>query len=242
MQIMAQIVGTSGDDNLTGVKGEANTIWGDTNGTADPSTILGNDTLTGGANSPDNTIYGDAQILQGKGTTGGNDTLVGGAHSINTLVGDSDSTFGAPTGGNDTLIGGTGGTNYLIGDFVTPGGQDTGGADRLVSADRTTDYMWGDFQNVGGGNTLGGADTFVFDTRNGQDVIYDFSSAQGDIIEISSGKGGHAVTSISDLNIQLVDTNGDNVPDSSQIVFDSHDTVTVMNDTTLTASDFHFVA
>ena len=104
------IIGTGGNDNLKGVNGEANLIFGDTDGTADPSTLLGNDTLSGGNNSPDNTIYGDAQTLQGDGTTGGNDTLIGGADSTNTLVGDANSNFGAPTGGNDTLIGGKGGT------------------------------------------------------------------------------------------------------------------------------------
>ena len=54
---MAKIVGSGFDDTLVGVKKEANTIYGDTDGTADPVTPVGNDTLTGGVNSPQgNTI------------------------------------------------------------------------------------------------------------------------------------------------------------------------------------------
>ena len=226
---MAKIVGTPFNDDLKGVNGEPNLIFGDTDGTADPATQLGNDILRGGNNSPDNTIYGDAQDLMGAGTTGGDDTLIGGADSTNTLVGDANSNLGAPTGGNDTLIGGKGGTNTLVGDFIDVTAGADGGNDRLVSADKTTDYMWGDWQTESGGTHTGGADTFVFDKSNGEDFIYDFAQGQ-DIIELDLGKK----LSFSDLNIEVVGSD-------SVIHLSADDSVTVAGVTALTADDFLFV-
>jgi hypothetical protein len=288
--MMAKIVGTSGNDDLHGVNGQPNLIYGDTDGTADPTTQLGNDIITGGANSPDNTIYGDADALMGHGTTGGNDTVIGGANSTNTLVGDSNSNDGAPQGGNDTLIGGTnsantligdivnagagalggddtliggtGGTNNLIGDFASAGGSADGGNDRLVSAANTTDIMWGDFQTVEHpqtGMNTGGADTFVFGPKNGNDFIIDFQKGV-DMIELDSSPthvpvhaaahipagAGNFPQTFADLNIQIVDANGDGIADASVIQFDAHNSVQVNgfdgSDAahTLEASDFLF--
>jgi Ca2+-binding RTX toxin-like protein len=95
---MAKIVGTSGNDILNGVNGTDNLIYGDSDGTIDPSGGIGNDTITGGTNAT-NTIFGDAETLMGVATTGGNDTLIGGVNSTNLLVGDANSTAGAPMGG-----------------------------------------------------------------------------------------------------------------------------------------------
>jgi Ca2+-binding RTX toxin-like protein len=260
-EIMATIVGTSGNDILNGVRGQDNLIYGDTSDTlsAGPG---GNDTITGGANGT-NTIYGDAETIMGHAGSGGADTLIGGTNSINTLVGDADTTLGAPNGGNDTLIGGVGGSNTLIGDFVDAGGGASGGTDRLVSAPNTTDDMWGDFQTVGGGNPQFGADTFVFGQHNGNDVIHDFQQGL-DTIEIDTSPlpivpiqaldhiPPHALdhiptqavsnfpTSFADLTIQLVDANNDGITDSV-IHFDANNSVTVLNVTGLTAADFHFV-
>jgi hypothetical protein len=261
---MATIVGDSGDNVLNGVNGQDNIIYGDTDGTADPSTLLGNDTITGGSNAT-NLIFGDAETLMGHATTGGDDTLIGGANSTNTLVGDSNDDLGAPFGGNDTLTGGTnstntligdivnagagalggndtliggkGGTNNLVGDFADVGGSADGGNDRLVSAANTTDNMWGDFQSVDHpGMNIGGADTFAFGRHNGEDVIYDFNAQQGDKIEIDTTHvPAKFPTSFADLNIQEVNGN-------SVIQFDPHDSVTVVGVTGLTADDFHFVA
>jgi hypothetical protein len=256
--IMATLTGDLGNNTLTGTDGEANTIYGDAISLTGMVTG-GNDTLTGGANSPDNTIYGDAQSMEGP-ATGGNDTLIGGANSTNNLYGDAYSMGGGPsTGGNDILIGGIGGVNYMYGDAYQAGpGPQHGGDDRLVSADNTTDNMWGDFGSPpsSAGATFG-SDTFVFDPNNGKDTIYDFQSGV-DTIELDGFfKNGQAnahvpsqaldhmppqavsqvagLETFSDLNIQVVGND-------SVIRFDANDSVTVLNDTNLTASDFHFVA
>jgi Ca2+-binding RTX toxin-like protein len=217
------IVGTSGNDTLTGIDGETNIIYGDTDGQ-----------------------------LMGEMGVGGNDTLIGGANADNTLIGDANSMVGPATGGNDTLIGGVGGTNTMIGDAVSEmSGEGKGGNDRLVSADNTPDNMWGDWQTSNSAAT-GGADTFVFTPQNGNDIIHDFQPGV-DTIELDgffTTKGGHLppqaldhlpaqasgqfLESFSDLNIQVVGND-------SVIHFDANNSVTVLNDTALTAADFHFV-
>jgi hypothetical protein len=254
---MATVIGTSGPDpNLAGANGEPNDIYGDAVDPSGGGFIGADDTLTGGKNSEPNNLYGDAHSFAGGTSTGGNDTLIGGANSTNNLYGDAFS-IDVGTGGNDTLIGGIGGTNNLYGDASeTRGAFYKSGDDRLVSAARTTDNMWGDFKTHTGDvtNETFGADTFVFGPHNGQDVINDFTGSQSglpqnelDIIEISGfNKGGHALNSFSDLTILPVDTNGDNIVDSSRIEFDKNDTVTVLGYDqsdpahTLVAADFMF--
>jgi hypothetical protein len=256
---MAVKEGTLGNDNLTGIKGEANDIYGDALAGSGGSFHGGNDTLTGGAKSPLNNIYGDAYSINGPGT-GGDDTLIGGANSENHLFGDAYSISGGPgNGGNDTLIGGKGGVNYMYGDSHDAGpGPTHGGNDTLVSAPGTTDYMWGDFFSPSGSpaSTFGN-DTFVVGPNNGNDTIFDFQQGQ-DHIEIDSSLAGflptqatdhmspNAVdnipagagnfpTSFADLNVQEVNEN-------SVIQFGTNDSVTVVGVTGLTADDFQFVA
>jgi hypothetical protein len=238
---MATIVGTSAPDILVGIKQEANDIYGDAVNPEGGDFTGANDTITGGDSSPSNNLYGDAYSFSGGTSTGGADTLIGGANSTNNLYGDAYS-MTVSHGGNDVLIGGKAGINNLIGDaHDATGSEASGGNDRLVSAANTTDNMWGDFQSFGVGVQSFGQDTFAFNFHNGEDFVYDFSHTQGDIIEISGFKGGHALESFSDLNIQLVDTNGDSALDSSLIEFDKNDTVTVYGVTTLAADDFMFV-
>ena len=114
--------------------------------------------------------------------------------------------------------------------------------------------MWGD---VGTGFlSTYGHDTFAFRPNNGNDFIYDFHQGE-DIIElggfnknnIPAKAAAHVpdhglsqlLQSAASLNIQAIDTNGDNVADSSLIRFDANNSITVMNVTGLTAADFHFV-
>jgi hypothetical protein len=208
---MAILNGDFGNDRLVGVDGETNEIYGDAPFPVlyPPGSTGGDDTLIGGANSPNNSLYGDAWDLGPLGTggndtliggadstynflygdafymddvdqTGGDDTLIGGANSTNYLYGDARVMGPLATSGNDILIGGEGGTNYLIGDDGQGSGP-TFGDDRLVSAAFTTDLMWGDSEF----STLihGGHDTFVFGPDNGNDIIYDFRHLE-DIIEI----------------------------------------------------------
>ena len=213
---------------------------------ADITLGLGDDTFVGPKNEP-NTIRGDAVELMGH-VTGGNDTIMGGENSTNTIIGDATTFTGNVTGGADTLIGGKGGVNFLIGDAVdSGGGSHTGGSDRLVSAPNTTDHMWGDFQSTGGMGSLSpGPDTFACDHNNGNDFIYDFQQGL-DTIDFSGLKGGHAPTSLEDLNILVTDVTGP-VPDSgpdgindSVIQLSNNDSVTVVNFVGLAEGDFMFV-
>ena len=67
---------------------------------------FGDNTLSG-LNGQDNVIFGDTDgQMSGQISTGGHDTLIGGRGGTNTLVGDAGSKVSPVTGGNDTLIGG----------------------------------------------------------------------------------------------------------------------------------------
>ena len=97
----------------------------------------------------------------------GNDRLVGNA-GRDQLVGNS---------GSDTLFGGRD-------DDTLYGGQ---GDDRLFG-DLGIDWLSGDLGNdtLSGG---AGGDLFVFSGASGQDVITDFSAAEGDRIRLAAGQG-----------------------------------------------------
>jgi hypothetical protein len=102
----------------------------------------------------------------------------------------------------------------------------------------------------------GGHDTFAFAPNNGNDFVYDFCQGE-DYIELAGFYKGpipdnaaaaylpaQALISFSDLNIQMVDTDGNGVVDSSVIDFyaNTNDSVTVYGVTNLTASDFLILA
>ena len=91
--------------------------------------------------------------------------------------------------------------------------------------------MWGDFQEGAG---TGGRDRFVFGEGNGQDAIYDFEKTH-DLIELDGIEG---IETFRDLDIRTVDTNNDNIADSSVIGFGGNSSVTVYNVTNLAARDF----
>ncbi len=172
----------------------------------------GNDILFGGDNAS-NSLYGDnfgtVVLNAGQSFMGGADMLTGGDGTIasqsvnNMLVGDTQAVFAnAPatfTAGNDVLTGGSGVnfldmspsfvlffvTNTLIGDAVSNGNADTtfiGGDDVLISGTLATDIMTGDW-NSGSAAATGGADTFVFGSDNGADIVTDFLRGE-DVINL----------------------------------------------------------
>jgi hypothetical protein len=63
---MATIPGTSGPDNLVGVNGEPNDIFGNDVDPSGGGFIGADDTLTGGKNSEPNNLYGDAHSFCGR--------------------------------------------------------------------------------------------------------------------------------------------------------------------------------
>ncbi|TCU14776.1 polysaccharide lyase family 7 protein [Rhizobium sullae] len=186
------IDGGAGNDTLKGEAG-ANTITGgdgddivyggaaidDLSGDAGADTIVageGDDILSGGGDN--DRLYGGegADRLYGQDGDdmlvgqGGADRLVGGVGN-DTLYGYSDSDRLYGDAGSDKLVGGDG-------DDTLYGGA---GDDRLY-ADEGADNLYGGT----------GADTFVFTwldpstlTSIGRDDIYQFSQAEGDIINLS---------------------------------------------------------
>ncbi|MBI5260267.1 MAG: hypothetical protein HY852_00430 [Bradyrhizobium sp.] len=252
----APIYTIGGNDTIIGGDNSQNFACGDAE-TMIAFSQGGNDTIIGGANSF-NDLRGDG-LGEGanefRGCIGGDDLLIGGTNSTNYMYGDAGLLFFGSIGGDDTLIGGVGGINYMYGDGHTINETITGD-DRLVSAVRTTDHMWGDAQTVEDKVSLFGKNTFVFSPHNGVDYIYDFHQGQ-DTIELDGvfniplseqaqahippQAAGHLLASFSDLDIQTVDTNGDQFADSSLIQLGQKNSITVYGVTQLTEADFHFL-
>lgn len=169
---MAQINGTSGDDNIEGTTENDSIAGGD-----------GADTIYGGA--------GDDQILgnDGQNSADGGDTIYAG-DGADTVQGDGgdDRIYGEA--GQDTLFGNDG-NDYIDGgaDNDTLYGDD--GNDTLLGGDGD-DILYGgtgdDTLRGGAGNdTLyghEGADTFIIADGSGFDTIEDYSAADGDILLI----------------------------------------------------------
>lgn len=159
--------GGAGNDTINGDEGN-DTINGD-DGNDILSGGVGNDVINGG--NGDDIVNGDAgnDVLHGDA---GNDTLNGGRGN-DRLWGDA---------GND-IIWGNAGRDKLWGgdnDDIIHGGA---GADKL-RGDAGNDTLFGE----GGRDKLwggSGADTFVFSTGSGKDVIKDFSAGT-DVIDVSN--------------------------------------------------------
>jgi Ca2+-binding RTX toxin-like protein len=167
---------------------------------------------------------------------GGNDvlktdgSLLSGTHSA-FLYGDAYSMSEHAVAGNDILVGGMAGTSdTLIGDAHDMHGNAKAGNDVLISGG-ADDSMYGDAVNKDAGVTTG-HDTFVFAPTNGQDTINDFEHGK-DLIDLTAfaSTGVHA---ISNLNIEVSGNN-------SIIHFDVNDTITVVGNPHLQASDFYMV-
>ncbi|GHG80340.1 calcium-binding protein [Pseudodonghicola xiamenensis] len=167
-EIVAGLMGGGPDGTSVDAAPLLDALWGeghDFYGTAGADTYRGtdyDDVVRGGA--------GNDKLFGGKG----DDKLIGGAGK-DTLNGGA---------GNDTLIGG-GGRDKLVGgagDDVLKGG---GGRDRLIGGAGDDRLDGGKGADVLTGGK--GADTFIFATAKQADGdrITDFSSKQGDVIDLS---------------------------------------------------------
>ena len=188
--------GNGGDDHLTGGAG-GDTLDGGS----------GNDTLAGGDDN--DTLIGGA----------GNDTLDGGAGTdtasyagtsatvkVSLAVTTAQATGG---GGNDTLTnienltGGTG-ADLLVGNGDANTLDGSGGADQMVGGGGADILIGGAGRDVVAGGE--GGDTFLFAalkdlsglTATAADEIYDFSSAQGDRIDLSGIDAVKATSAVND--------------------------------------------
>jgi Ca2+-binding RTX toxin-like protein len=112
---------------------------------------------------------------------GGVDNLSGGNGS-DVICGDAMTMTGTSIGGGDTLYGNDG-DDVLYGDGAIMAAGVAGGDDR-IDGGAGNDVLIG-----GGGHDIliggAGADHFVFAPGSGKDDILDFSSAQGDRIDLS---------------------------------------------------------
>lgn len=172
------VYGNAGADRIDGGAG-ANRLWG--GGGADLLAAgEGDDALAG--NWGNDTLWAGA----------GNDTLYGNAGQDALHAGDgADLLWGG--GGEDSLWGGSGddrlnggaGADRLAGEAGDDLLQGGGGADWLEGGDGadTLEGAWGNDTLWGGA----AADRFVFGPGGGQDVIGDFSSAQGDLLALAGG-------------------------------------------------------
>ncbi|SFI67953.1 Hint domain-containing protein [Celeribacter neptunius] len=221
---MAQINGTSGDDNLEGTSENDSIAGGDgadtIYGGAGDDQILGND----GTNSADggDTIYaGDgADWVQGDG---GDDTIYGEAGD-DTLFGDDGNDYVYGGDGNDTLYGGAG-NDILLG----------GAGNDLIYAGDGDDTIRG---GAGDDTIYGhaGADTFIIADGSGLDTIEDYSAADGDVLLIDYP----GINTYADLEPYLSDDGNwgtlISLPDGSVTQ------VKWLNYTTQSASDFSFAS
>ena len=243
------LYGNAGDDSLSGGDNTDTLYGGDGNDTLDGGT--GIDTMVGGLGNDLYRVDQSSDVIQE--TAGqGNDTVLtsvnftlGDSMSIETLTASVDSGLTLTGNSADNRINGRGGADTLLGG----GGNDViyaGAGNEAIHGGLGFDQLRGE----------GGADHFIFDTLQDSgatqataDRIIDFSSAEGDKIDlaaIDAITGGandafsfvtafsHAageLTSTAIANGFLVqgDVNGDGTADFSLVVSTT---------TALTASDF----
>jgi Ca2+-binding RTX toxin-like protein len=176
-------------------------------GWATGSTITNTGTINGAVH-----LSGDGtDLYDGRGGTLSNGIYLGGGADTVYLGNDGETVFAGT--GTATIFGGTG-------------------------ADTITGGAGNDVINGGGGNdTLtggGGADTFIFQPGVGTAVVTDFSSAQGDVIDLDNFG---TFSSLSDVLAAAAQVNNDTV-----ITLGSGESVTLQNVqlSSLTAADFEF--
>ncbi|WP_269769733.1 cadherin domain-containing protein [Flavisphingomonas formosensis] len=243
------LFGNDGDDSLAGGNGTDILYGGAGNDTLDGN--AGNDTMVGGLGNDTYRVDSLNDIVQ-EASGEGNDTVVTSISykltdtmSIETLTASVDTGL-TLTGNNfDNRINGRGGADTIYGG----GGNDSiygGAGNDVIHGGTGLDQLRGE----------AGADLFVFDTLQDSgatqataDKIIDFSSAQGDKIDLSAidaitGGGNDAFTFVNSFShvagqltttaiangfLVQADVNGDAVADFSIVVSTS---------TPLTASDF----
>ena len=201
-----EIDGGSGDDNLYGNQGQDTLLGGD-----------GQDELYGGQD--DDQLLGnqDQDVIHGNK---GSDSIYGGQDN-DSLYGNQDNDLIYGNKGSDTIYGGqeddslygNEGSDYLYGNR----GNDSifaGKDDDWIDGGEGNDLLWGNK----------GADLFHLSTGN--DAIYDFSSADGDRLEVDGSQmlsyqqlGGDLLVTHEQGTVLLVNiTYGSQFSDSSDII------------------------
>jgi serralysin len=186
------LYGNGGNDVLIGGAGADVLDGGDG---ADSLVFNSGDTVIGGAGTDYAYVDGAAAVTASFGSASGVEIVIGGAGNdvLNAIAADTVMyIYGG--GGDDILTQGTAG-----GALYGEGGNDTlfGGAgnDTLFGGSDNDVVHAGNGIDILLGGT--GADTFYFDGGTGYDNVYDFSHAEGDIINVQA----LGITSIAGLAI-----------------------------------------
>lgn len=170
------------------------------------ATFAGNDELIG-SEAGDTLVGMDGNdVVNGNGGDDdlngnqGNDLVTGGAGADYVRGGQGDDTVRGGAG-DDWHVNGSLGNDLVYGDLGNDtlfGGQ---GSDQVFGGDGN-DWLSGDL----GSDTLSGgagADRFVFRSGSGADRIADFSSAQGDKLELEAGINGTDVDTFAELQARM---------------------------------------
>jgi Ca2+-binding RTX toxin-like protein len=212
----------AGDDSILGGGGN-DIIAGDALSQGGTASVLygGDDTIDGGDGA--DLLAGDALATDGgtaSSTLAGSDVIYGGA-GADTIHGDSyDASGGSDSSGADDSLYGDGGADLILGG---------GGSDLLVGGgeDDTLDGGLGNDTLVGGG----GGDSFIIGpgTTGETDTLTDFSTGEGDVIDLG------------DLLVGASDT-GTSLDDYLEVTFDGTDsTIAVDADGDGSGYTDHFV-
>ncbi len=191
----------------------------------------GDDVLT--AHIEGGSLYGDAASLA-NAARGGDDVLTLDASRIGWAYGDGEILSGRARGGDDVIVSQGVGVHTLYGDAQTLADRARGGND-VIEAGQGTDEIWGDAAMMGRG-AAGGHDTFVFKPATGNDIVHDFHHKEDVILLAGFGPD----LNFASLDIEKRDTDHNGTLDSV-IHLSPQDSVTVLGNAHLVASDFGFL-
>jgi Ca2+-binding RTX toxin-like protein len=218
------VYGSSFDDVFFG-SGTDDTFYG----------FDGADDMNG--NSGDDTLYGGAGDDRLRGMAGA-DTIYGGDGDDNVVGGDDDDIVKGGTG-DDTVYGDAGNDQVLGGD----------GDDVLYGGDGD-DLIWGSYgrDDYYGG---AGADSFIFEgdsALSDVDNIYDFSTAEGDSLNIADVLSTYGYDPLTDAITDFVQVSNKRNGDTSIYIdadgagkFKGNDLVVNLHDVTLSMDESQLV-
>lgn len=234
-----QIIGDGNSENLTGSGFPENINSGGGDDTVDAG---GGDDIVDGGDGNDTISGGDGNdnISGGAGednitVDSGNDTVNGGSDNDDITVTleaaaeiegeDGDEIIDASgTSGGNSVDGGVG-LDILLGGSANDkleGGDD----DDIINGNEGVDRLYGE----------GGSDTFILESGEGRDLIFDFDQAESDSIQLGSGLTFDTGTPSSDIALTPLGSNTlISEPNGDQLAF-----LIGVNASDLNSSDFDF--
>ena len=203
--------GGAGNDNMSGGLGDDTYMVDSVSDVLTEAASAGTDTVITSVTRTlavnfENLILTGTVAINGTGNAAGN-TIIGNSAN-NTLYGMAEHDVLDGGDGNDLIYGDAVSAVATDGNDVLKGGN---GADRLFGGGGA-DFLWGgDGADTMTGGT--GADVFVFEGANAfnnVDIIADFNTSQGDIIDITSLLTGYDPLTSVITDYVLIETSGSN--------------------------------